>query len=323
MNVMQRAGEVPVLEFKNVKRHFELSSSRIVRALDGIDLSLQGGQTVGIVGESGCGKTTLSKLALMLDKPTLGEVQFKGVNVNQFGKSDWKDFRSSVQAVFQDPWSSLNPRMRILDIVTEPLLVNTRSSPTERRARAEYLMTEVGLPTAFLSRFPHELSGGQRQRVAIARALSLEPKLIVLDEPVSSLDVSIRSQVINLLKDLQQQKGYGYLLIGHDLATVAYISHRIAVMYLGRIVEINSSAELISNPQHPYTQGLLAAHLTDHPSQRGRNAPIAGEVPSPLSPPSGCRFHTRCPHAMRICSEEEPTMESRSTGLVACHLYAS
>jgi oligopeptide/dipeptide ABC transporter ATP-binding protein len=318
----------PVLEFRDVKKHFTVrggilgsGSKQTVCAVDGVTLAIERGQTLGIVGESGCGKTTLAKLALLLEYPSGGRILFRGKDVKGIGKEETRAFHSSVQAVFQDPWSSLNPRMKILDIITEPLLVSRRLSQSEMLKRAEELMSMVGLSPSYLGRFPHELSGGQRQRVAIARALSLSPDLVVLDEPVSSLDVSIRSQIMNLLKDLQERHSVAYLMIGHHLATVAYVSQRIAVMYLGKIVELLDSQDLVKSPSHPYTQGLLAASLPSHPRNRGRSAPISGEVPSPINPPPGCRFQARCPQAMDVCSSLEPPLVEVGTGLVACHLY--
>jgi oligopeptide/dipeptide ABC transporter ATP-binding protein len=319
---------LPVLEFRDVKKHFTVrggilgsGSKQVVCAVDGVTLAIERGQTLGIVGESGCGKTTLAKLALLLEYPSGGRILFRGRDVKGMGKQGTRDFHSSVQAVFQDPWSSLNPRMKILDIITEPLLVSRRLSQAEMLERAEELMSMVGLSPSYLGRFPHELSGGQRQRVAIARALSLSPDLVVLDEPVSSLDVSIRSQIMNLLKDLQERHSVAYLMIGHHLATVAYVSQRIAVMYLGKIVELLDSQDLVKSPSHPYTQGLLAASLPSHPRNRGRSAPISGEVPSPINPPPGCRFQARCPQAMDVCSSLEPPLVKVGTGMVACHLY--
>jgi oligopeptide/dipeptide ABC transporter ATP-binding protein len=318
----------PMLEFRNVARFFAVPGRlpwsrerRHVRAVDGVSLTIDRGATLGIVGESGCGKTTLARLALLLDRPTGGQIHFRGRDTRQFRREELKAFRSSVQAVFQDPWSSLNPRKKVFEIVTEPLVVNRRLSRGELRERANDLMRMTGLPPAYLSRWPHELSGGQRQRVAIARALSLNPALVVLDEPVSALDVSIRSQIMNLLKDLQEAHGVGYMMIGHHLPTVAYLSQRIAVMYLGKVVEVLDSQDLKDSSRHPYTHSLLAASLPSHPRDRGKTTPIIGEIPSPIAPPPGCPFHPRCARAMDVCSSVVPSLKPIGDSLVACHLY--
>jgi len=274
-----------------------------------------------VVGESGCGKSTTAKLVLKLEEPTGGTIRFMGKKLHDLDAAGLREYRKSVQAVFQDPFASLNPRMRVSDIVAEPLITNETLTKGEARKRVARLLEMVGLPDRAADLFPHEFSGGQRQRIAIARALALSPKLVVLDEPVSALDVSIRAQILNLLRDLQRELGLSYLFIAHDLAAVAHMSHVIAVMYLGRIVEIGEAAQVALAPQHPYTQALFAAALPSHPDERRDDVPLFGEVPSPLNPPAGCRFHPRCPKVMPTCSQEEPKLKVSGVRQVACHLY--
>src|SRR5204862_332180 len=293
----------------------------VVRAVDGISFAIERGQTLGVVGESGCGKTTTAKLVLGLEEPTGGTMRFEGRDLHELDAAGRRHYRKSVQAVFQDPYASLNPRMRISAIIAEPLTTNEQLSGTEVRARVLRLLDMVGLPDRAADLFPHEFSGGQRQRIAIARALALSPSLVVLDEPVSALDVSIRAQILNLLVDLQTELGLSYLFIAHDLAAVAHMSHTIAVMYLGKIVEIGPAETVAATPRHPYTQALFSAALPSHPDEKRDEVVVTGEVPSPLAPPSGCRFHPRCPHAMARCSTEEPALGPEARRLVACHLY--
>jgi oligopeptide/dipeptide ABC transporter ATP-binding protein len=273
------------------------------------------------VGESGCGKTTTAKLVLGLEQPTGGNIRFEGRDLQRLDTAGRRHYRKSVQAVFQDPYASLNPRMRVGAIIAEPLVTNERLPASEVRQRILDLLDLVGLPARSADLFPHEFSGGQRQRIAIARALALSPKLVVLDEPVSALDVSIRAQILNLLRDLQAELGLSYLFIAHDLAAVAHMSHTIVVMYLGKIVESGDARTLAHAPKHPYTEALFSAALPSHPDERREEIILSGEVPSPLNPPSGCRFHPRCPHAMARCAEEEPMLRGIEGRLVACHLY--
>jgi oligopeptide/dipeptide ABC transporter ATP-binding protein len=318
-----------LVEIRDLKKHFPVMKGVIfqkpigwVKAVDGVSYAIGTGETLGLVGESGCGKTTTSKLLLMLEKPTSGTIIFRGHDIQTLAKDKLKIFRRGVQAVFQDPFSSLNPRIRVGDIIAEPVVVNEQLPKAQMRERVQELLRLVGLNPNSSNLFPHEFSGGQRQRIAIARALSLNPSLIVLDEPVSALDVSIRAQIMNLLQDLQQQFGLSYLLIAHDLAAVLHLSTNIAVMYLGKIVEFGTSDELRHKPLHPYTQALFSAALPSHPDQQREEMIIAGEVPSPLNPPAGCRFHPRCPFAKPVCSEIEPVLRSATNGhQVACHLY--
>jgi len=316
-----------VLEVTNLSKHFParqgLFGSRggVVRAVDGISFAIDGGKTVGVVGESGCGKTTTAKLVLGLEDPSGGTIRFEGKDLKGQGTEARRHYRKSVQAVFQDPFASLNPRMRISGIIAEPLVTNESLSAETVRARVSELLDLVGLPGRAASLFPHEFSGGQRQRIAIARALALSPRLIVLDEPVSALDVSIRAQILNLLRDLQDQLGLSYLFIAHDLAAVAHMSHQIVVMYLGKVVESGDAAAIARAPKHPYTRALFSAALPSHPDEVREEIVLQGEVPSPLRPPTGCRFHPRCPLVMPRCSEEEPSLETVEGRLVACHLY--
>jgi oligopeptide/dipeptide ABC transporter ATP-binding protein len=318
----------PVLEVRGLKKHFPVRSGLLgrggqwVRAVDGVDFAIHAGETLGLIGESGCGKTTTSKLILLQETPTAGTIAFEGRDVAGLVGRALMDYRRAVQVVFQDPFSSLSPRMRVQDIIGEPLEIHTDLSRAAIRARVEAVLELVGLQPDVAPLFPHEFSGGQRQRVAIARALATDTRLIVLDEPVSALDVSVRAQIINQLEHLQRSLGVSYLFIGHDLATVAHISHRIAVMYLGKIVESAESDALCARPMHPYTKALFAAALPSHPDDPPHERAIAGEVPSALSLPSGCRFHPRCPSVMPICSEVEPALKARDGGgQVACHLY--
>jgi oligopeptide/dipeptide ABC transporter ATP-binding protein len=295
----------------------------LVRAVDGVDFAIQPGETLGLIGESGCGKTTTSKLILLQERPTAGTIDFEGRDIAALDGADLMAYRRAVQVVFQDPFSSLSPRMRVRDIIAEPLEIHTGLSHPAIGERVAAVLDLVGLSPDVAPLFPHEFSGGQRQRIAIARALATEDtRLIVLDEPVSALDVSVRAQIINQLEHLQRTLGVSYLFIGHDLATVAHVSHRIAVMYLGRIVESADSDTLCSRPRHPYTKALFAAALPSHPDDPPQARAIAGEIPNALSLPSGCRFHPRCPAAMPVCSEVEPVLRTGDDGhQVACHLY--
>jgi oligopeptide/dipeptide ABC transporter ATP-binding protein len=318
-----------LLEIRDLKKHFPVTQGLIfqetvglVKAVDGVSYTVRAGETVGLVGESGCGKTTTMKMILMLEKPTNGAIIFRGQDIQSLGGKHLKAYRRGVQAVFQDPYSSLNPRMRVGDIIAEPLVVNEALSRAKVKERVQELLSLVGLRPSAADLFPHEFSGGQRQRIAIARALSLNPSLIILDEPVSALDVSIRAQIMNLLQDLQEQFGVSYLLIAHDLAAVLHLSTTVAVMYLGKIVELGTSEQLRVQPLHPYAQALFSAALPSHPDEQREEIIITGEIPSPLNPPSGCRFHPRCPFAKPICSEVEPVLKQVDTDhQVACHLF--
>src|SRR6266545_3736256 len=317
----------PLLEARGLTKHFPVGrgllgrGGGVVRAVDDIAFAIEPGRTLGVVGESGCGKTTTAKLVLRLERPTAGQILFEDQDVAGLEGDGLHFYRKSVQAVFQDPFASLNPRMRVDAIIAEPLVTHERVDGPAVAARVAKLLDVVGLPARSRDLFPHEFSGGQRQRIAIARALALSPRLVVLDEPVSALDVSIRAQILNLLRDLQRDLGLSYLFIAHDLAAVAHMSHVIAVMYLGRIVEIGDAARVASAPQHPYTQALFAAALPSHPDERRDEIVLAGEVPSPLNPPTGCRFHPRCPQVMARCSQEEPKLRTVGGVAVACHLY--
>jgi oligopeptide/dipeptide ABC transporter ATP-binding protein len=293
-----------------------------VKAVDGVSFTIGHEETLGLVGESGCGKTTTARLLLRLERPTTGKVLLDGQDVHTLEGDGFRDYRAKVQAVFQDPWSSLNPRMRVRDTIAEALVVNRRVSSEETRVRIADVLAQVGLAQDAADRYPHEFSGGQRQRIALAAALASYPELIVLDEPVSALDVSIRAQIMNLLKDLQEKQKLSYLLVAHNLATVRYIAHRTAVMYLGRIVEYADTEALFRDPKHPYTKALFAAALPADPDAPGGEFVLTGEVPSPINPPSGCHFHPRCPFAMEICSRVDPVLEAVAPDQqVACHLY--
>ncbi|MYE00973.1 MAG: ATP-binding cassette domain-containing protein [Alphaproteobacteria bacterium] len=318
----------PILEVNGLTKHYPVSKGILfsrevgrVRAVDGVDFSINEGETLGLVGESGCGKTTTSRLVLGLEPPTAGEVLLEGVSAQDLTGRDRQDYHAKVQAVFQDPWSSLNPRMHVGQIVGESLRIAKWGTRAEIDERVAALLVEVGLRPEHARQYPHEFSGGQRQRIALASALAIGPKLIVLDEPVSALDVTIRAQMMNLLKDVQEQDNVAYLLVAHDLATVRHMSEWTAVMYLGEIVEYAPTELLFENVRHPYTRALFSAVLPDHPDGREEEMVLTGEVPSPLDPPSGCRFHTRCPFAMDICSQVAPPLtESESGHLAACHL---
>ncbi|MFN3746932.1 MAG: ABC transporter ATP-binding protein [Hyphomicrobiaceae bacterium] len=322
-----KANLPPVLEVKGLTKHFPVKKGLFgragarVHAVDGISFAIGESETLGLVGESGCGKSTAGKLILKLIPPTAGEIRLAGQRIDELRGESMRDCRRSMQVVFQDPYSSLNPRMRARDIVAEPLRNFEALSDREIDKRVSELFDNVGLRSDQLTRFPHEFSGGQRQRLVIARALAVRPSLIVCDEPVSALDVSVQAQVINLLIDLQKAFGVAYLFIAHDLAVVEHISHRVAVMYLGRIVELADKASLFANPQHPYTEALLSAVPVPDPTVTPSRIILQGDVPSPIKPPPGCHFHTRCPYAFARCKEERPVMrETKPEHFAACHL---
>jgi oligopeptide/dipeptide ABC transporter ATP-binding protein len=317
-----------MLQGVGLKKHFPASrglgfgARGVIKALDGVSVQVAVGETLGIVGESGSGKTTLAKLFLLLERPTAGSLLFDGKATETFDRGDLRRYRRAVQAVFQDPYSSLNPRMRVEQIVAEPLPRDNGLSRPAARERVAEVLQLVGLRRDSVSLYPHEFSGGQRQRIAVARALVTYPKFIVLDEPVSALDVSIRAQILNLLKGLQEQLRLAYIIISHDLAAARYLATRLAVMYAGQLVETGECDAVYTDPLHPYTQALLSAALPLHPSARRQRIVLTGEIPNPMNPPAGCRFHPRCPRAMPHCRTDEPAFKEVKPGrFTACHLY--
>jgi oligopeptide/dipeptide ABC transporter ATP-binding protein len=320
------AAAVPILAARGLRKYFPIGARifgrpRLVRAVDGVDLEVPRGQTVGLVGESGCGKSTLARLVLRLVEPDAGEVRFDGEDVLGARRSRLRALRRRMQVIFQDPFASLNPRMTVGEAIGEGLLIHRIGTPPEREARVAELLETVGLRPDHASSYPHEFSGGQRQRIGIARALALQPALIVADEPVSSLDVSIQAQILNLLVELRERFGIAYLFISHDLRVVRHLSERVAVMYLGRVVEEAPAERLYARPQHPYSEALLAAVPVPDPGRRRARIVLRGDVPSPIAPPPGCPFHPRCPKAIAICSVEPPALREVGPGhFSACHL---
>ncbi|MEE8303171.1 MAG: dipeptide ABC transporter ATP-binding protein [Candidatus Tectomicrobia bacterium] len=319
--------EESLLEVKDLKKHFPIKGGVFsktvgyVYAVDGISFTVHKGETLGLVGESGCGKSTTGRTLLRLIEPTSGEIHFEGQNITEIEKGEMRSLRREMQIIFQDPYASLNPRMTVGSIIGEPLEIHKIAKGGEKQERVAALLEKVGLRPEDTRKYPHEFSGGQRQRIGIARALALNPKLIVCDEPVSALDVSIQAQVINLLEDLQEEFDLSYLFIAHNLNVVEHISNRVAVMYLGKIVELATDRELYTNPQHPYTEALLSAVPVPDPTAEKKRVILQGDVPSPINPPSGCHFHTRCPYKEQICEEVAPEFKDLGGGhWVSCHL---
>jgi oligopeptide/dipeptide ABC transporter ATP-binding protein len=317
-----------LVEIENLKKYYPVTAGLLakhiadVRAVDGVSFFISEGETLGLVGESGCGKSSLGRTLLRLEEPTAGRVLYKGSDIAKWDKKQLKEFRKEAQMIFQDPQSSLDPRMTIGDSIGEALLIHGVGTEKERLERVEELLKRVGLEPEHAFRYPHELSGGQKQRVGIARALAVTPKLIVADEPVSALDVSVQAQILNLTMDLQRELGLAYLFIAHDLAVIGQVSDRIAVMYLGQIIELAGRAELLAYPLHPYTEALISAVHVPDPHQKREGILLKGEVPSPIEPPPGCRFHTRCPRVKKICRQEAPILRQlKENHFVACHLY--
>ena len=319
----------PLLEVRNIKEYFPVMNSSVfqkvigyIRAVDDVSFYLHESKTFGLVGESGCGKSTIAKVILKLEKATSGSIIFRGKEINAFNKSDMREYHASVQAVFQSPTSSMNPRMRIEDIIAEPLVVNYKLGTRQVKERVAEALDQVGINPQRAKCFPHEFSGGQRQRIAVARALIVRPSLIILDEPVSALDVSIQAQIMNLLRDIQDKYNVAYLFIAHNLATVKYMSHRLGVMYLGKLLEHGPAGKIIEKQLHPYTKALFSASMPSHPDLIKEEIILSGEVPSAFNPPAGCRFHPRCSQSMPICTKTEPELkEIESDYRVACHLY--
>jgi len=317
-----------LLEVENLKKYYPVTAGLLsrhvadVKAVDGVSFFIAEGETLGLVGESGCGKSSLGRALLRLEEPTSGQVFYRGNDITSFNRKQLKELRKEAQMIFQDPQSSLDPRMTIGDAIGEALLIHSVGTEKERLERVEELLKRVGLEPGHAARYPHELSGGQKQRAGIARALAVNPKLIVADEPVSALDVSVQAQILNLITDLQREFSLAYLFIAHDLAVIGQVSSRIAVMYLGQIVELATRDDLFRQPLHPYTQALLSAVFLPDPHQRRDRIPLPGEVPSPIDPPRGCRFHTRCPRAMSVCRQQTPLLKDiDGNHLVACYLY--
>ena len=319
--VSQRQQDARVLvSVRDLVKHFPVEGSDdVVRAVDGVSFQIFAGETLGLVGESGCGKSTVGRCLLRLIEPTSGQISFENVDLLSLGKKQLRAMRREMQIIFQDPYASLNPRMKIGDIVGEPLVIHNEGAKSDRRERVAALLRRVGLDPDYMNRYAHEFSGGQRQRIGVARTLALNPKLIVADEPVSALDVSVQAQVVNLLQDLQEEFKLTYLFISHGLAVVEHISSRVAVMYLGRIVEIATAADLYAQPLHPYTQALLSAIPVPDPKQKRNRIVLEGDVPTPINPPSGCRFRTRCPIAIDECATIDPELREVASGhSVAC-----
>ncbi|MEC9488169.1 MAG: dipeptide ABC transporter ATP-binding protein [Halanaerobium sp.] len=316
-----------LLEVKNLKKHFAITGGVFgrqigsVKAVDGINFYIKRGETLGLVGESGCGKSTTGRVVLRLEKATTGEVFFEGRSILELDKEEMRSLRREMQIIFQDPYASLNPRMTVGNIIGEALEIHNLARGKEKEKKVKELLEHVGLSATHMRRYPHEFSGGQRQRIGVARALAVDPKLIICDEPVSALDVSIQAQVINLMQDLQNQFSLTYLFIAHDLSVVKHISDRVAVMYLGKIVELAEKETIFVDPLHPYTKALLSAIPIPDPTVKRERIILKGDVPSPVNPPKGCRFHTRCPSVMDICKEEEPIFKDFGTEhFAACHL---
>lgn len=317
--------EQNILEVRDLTKHFKAGGKQVVHAVDGVNLTLKKGRTLGLVGESGCGKSSCARTIIRMYDPTSGQIFLDGEDITKLSQKQLKPYRKKMQMIFQDPYSSLNARMTVRDIIAEPLVAHGIVKKKEQSNDLVYPMLErVGLTKEHANRYAHEFSGGQRQRVGIARALILQPDLVICDEPISALDVSIQAQVINLLKDFQDEKGVSYLFIAHDLSMVRYVSDDVGVMYLGQLVEVSDAGEIYRNPLHPYTKGLLGSIPVANPklAKQKEKSSIEGDIPSPISPPSGCRFHTRCPYATQACSEAVPPMKDVGGGhMVACHLY--
>ena len=317
-----------LVEVENLKKYYPVTAGLLsrhvadVKAVDGVSFHIMEKETLGLVGESGCGKSSLGRALLRLEEPTSGRVLYKGSDITTWDRRQLKELRKEAQMIFQDPQSSLDPRMTIGDSIGEALLIHGVGTERERLEKVAELLPRVGLEPEHAARYPHELSGGQKQRVGIARALAVNPRLVVADEPVSALDVSVQAQILNLIMDLQHELGLAYLFIAHDLAVIGHVSDRIAVMYLGQIVELADRKELFRNPLHPYTEALLSAIPVPDPHQKRKKTSLPGEVPSPVEPPPGCRFHTRCPRVMELCRQEPPVLRPREGGrLVSCHRY--